>query len=136
MAKDPHVSALIDLLSSDEKISTVKDLLLERTKYLNRIEDAKAKVEEVDKIIARKLAAHMPRETESGKGKRDHPNEGTKPFKLTLVMDSAPKSVEEIKKALARKGVTISLATLRSYLGKFGCFTNVRGKGYIYTKSG
>ena len=134
MAKNPQVSALIDLLSDEEKIAVVKDLLLERSKYLNRIEDAQAKIEEVDQIIARKLSVHMPRDTEPSRGKRDRPNDGTKPHKLTLVMDSVPRNVEEIRKALARKGVTISAVTLRSYLGKFGCFKNVRGRGYVYVK--
>ena len=134
MSTDPHVSALIQLLSDEEKIGTVKDLLLERKKYLSRIEDAQAHIEEVDKIIARKLSASMPKESESAKGRRGHPKDGTRPHKLTLVMDSRPKSVEEIRKSLGTKGVTISLATLRSYLGKFGCFHNIRGKGYTYAK--
>ena len=135
MAKDPHISALIQLLSDEEKVATVKDLLLERSKYLKRIEDAQAQIEEVDKIIGRKLHASMPKDTETAKGRRGTPNEGTKPHKLTLVMGSTPQTVEEIRKALGKKGVTISLPTLRSYLGKYGCFKNIRGKGYTYAKS-
>ena len=136
MPKDQQVSALIKLLSDEEKLSVVKDLLLEREKYLKRIEDAQAKVEEVEKTIAGKLAAHLPKDVKSGKSKGYHPKEGTKPYALTTVMGPDPKPIEEIKKALGRKGIYISIATLRSYLGTFGCFKNVRGKGYFYDKEG
>ena len=136
MSKYPNVSALIELLSDEEKMPVIKDLLLEREKYLKQIEDAQAKVEEVEKIIASKLAVHLPKDAKSGKSKGYHPKEGSKPYALTIVMGPEPKPIEEIMKALGRKGVYISIATLRSYLGTFGCFKNVRGKGYYYDKEG
>lgn len=109
------------LLEDAEKLGDVKKAVGKLSKLIDKVAEAQA---ELDKLIGG--TATKPKVK---KPKADHPKAGSAPAKLCKVMGATPKTAKVIAKAVGS-----SEATVKVHLGKYKCFSNVRGKGYIYKK--
>ena len=97
-----------------KKLSARRDRLMEKVQALDtQINDALSEIQ-----------IGKPAE------KKDYPEKGSGPYKLCKVMNSRPKSKQEIAQ---KSGLAVS--TVTAYLTQFNCFESAgRGKGYIYNK--
>ncbi len=108
------------ILEDAQKFGEVKKAIVKLSKLLDKVAEAQA---ELDKLIGGTAAPKVK------KPKADHPKPGTAPARLCKAMGATPKTAAAIAKAVGS-----SEATVKVHLGKYKCFSNVRGKGYIYKK--
>ena len=109
------------LLADGEKLGAVKKAVVKLSALLDRLGEAQ---KELTTLLGGGTA-----KPKAKAAKPDHPKPGSAPAKLCKVMGATPKTAAVIAKA-----VGIKEATAKIYFGKFTCFSNVRKKGYIYTK--
>ena len=106
---------------NEQKIKQLSKLQTQAWNKLVAVQDVLAEMEELlsGTIITKAKSSGLP----------DHPKPGSAAEKLCKIVNSkTPMNVAEIAKK-----IKASEATVKQHL-RYKCFTNVRGKGYLYTK--